>query len=42
MFGKAYEKDMFISIDMADGDAQVDELQKLIDEYPNIKAARKE
>ena len=24
LFGKAYEKDMFISIDMADGDAQVD------------------
>ena len=39
LFGKAYEKDMFISIDMADGDAQVAELQKLIDEYPNLRIA---
>ena len=39
LFGKAYEKDMFISIDMADGDAQVGELQKLIDEYPNLRIA---
>ena len=39
LFGKAYEKDMFISIDMADGDAQVKELQKLIDEYPNLRIA---
>lgn len=39
LFGKAYEKDMFISIDMADGDAQVAELQKLIDEYQNLRIA---
>ena len=39
LFGKAYEKDMFISIDMADGDVQVAELQKLIDEYPNLRIA---
>ena len=39
LFHKAEEKDMFISIDMADGDAQVKELQKLIDECPNLRIA---
>ena len=39
LFHKAEEKDMFISIDMADGDAQVNELQKLIDECPELRIA---
>lgn len=39
LFHKAEEKDMFISIDMADGEAQVEELQKLIDECPNLRIA---
>ena len=39
LFHKAEERNMFISIDMADGEAQVKELQKLIDECPNLKIA---
>ena len=39
LFHKAEEKDMFISIDMADGDAQVEELQRLIDECPSLRIA---
>ena len=39
LFHKAEEKDMFISIDMADGEAQVEELQQLIDECPDLRIA---
>lgn len=39
LFHQAEERDMFISIDMADGDAQVEELQQLIDECPNLRIA---
>jgi len=39
LFHKVEERNMFISIDMADGDAQVAELQKLIDQCPNLRIA---
>ena len=39
LFHKVEEKGMFVSIDMADGDAQVEELQKLIEECPDLRIA---
>ena len=39
LFHKAEKRNMFISIDMADGDVQVRELQKLIDECPTLRIA---
>jgi len=39
VFTKAQESGLFISIDMADGDAQVDDLQYLIDKCPDLRIA---
>ena len=39
LFHKVEERNMFISIDMTDGDAQVAELKKLIDQCPNLRIA---
>lgn len=39
LFHEVEERGMFLSIDMADGDAQVDELQKLAEECPSLRIA---
>ncbi len=39
VFETANEKDMFISIDLADGNAQTEELGALADKYPNLRIA---
>lgn len=39
LFHQAEEREMFISIDMADGDTQVGDLQNLINECPNLRIA---
>ena len=39
LFHKAEEKGMFVAIDLADGDAQVPAMQKLIKECPNLRIA---
>ena len=39
VFKLANDKDMFISIDMADGDLQTEALREIIEEYPNLRIA---
>ena len=39
VFKKAQDLNMFVSIDMADGDLQVDSLQAVIDSCPDLKVA---
>ena len=39
VFQKVNDAGKFISIDMADGDAQVDDLQWLVNEFPNLRIA---
>ena len=39
LFHKAEEKGMFVAIDLADGDAQVSAMQKLIKECPDLRIA---
>lgn len=39
VFEKADKNGKFISIDLADGDAQTDSLRELIQQYPNLKIA---
>lgn len=39
VFEDAYNNDKFISIDLADGDAQVGSLNELIQQYPKLKIA---
>ena len=39
VFKKAQDLNMFVSIDMADGDHQVDSLQAIIDSCPDLKVA---
>lgn len=39
MFALMEEKDVFLSIDLADGDKQVDEMKEIISEYPKLRIA---
>lgn len=39
IFGKMEENKIILSIDLADGDIQVDEMNEIIAEYPNLKIA---
>ena len=39
VFEDAYKNDKFISVDLADGDAQTSSLREIIEQYPNLKIA---